>query len=87
MGLAAPRFALFVTWLFTDRLSLAFNSFIEGFLGFLLLPFTTFFYAVAYAPHGGVGGFGWILVGFGLVLDLGSYTGGSAARKRQVPAQ
>ena len=83
LGLAAPRFALFITWLFTDRLSLAFDSFIQGFLGFLLLPFTTFFFAVSYAPTGGVSGFGWILVGFGLLLDLGSYTsGGVAGRQR-----
>ena len=83
IGLAAPRFALFITWLFTDRLSHAFDSFLIGFMGFLVLPFTTFFYAVAFAPVGGVRGFGWILVGFGLLLDLGSYTGGGVAKQRR----
>jgi hypothetical protein len=84
VGLAVPRFALFLIWIFSDRLSFAFDSFVVGFLGFLLLPYTTLFWALAYAPIGGVSGFGWILVGFGVVLDLSSWSGGgSAARRRQ----
>jgi len=83
IGLATPRFAIFLMWLFSDRLAHAFGSFLEAFLGFLILPFTTFFYAVAYATPGGVRGFGWILVGLGLVFDIGSYTGGDAARRRR----
>ena len=86
IGLAAPRFALFLMWLFTDRLSIAFNSFIQGFLGFLVLPFTTFMYAVCYSPRDGVTGFGWALVLFGLVLDLSSYFGGGAAQRNRAAA-
>ena len=74
---------LFLMWIFTERLEIAFNSFIVGFMGFLVLPFTTFFYALAYAPVGGVEGFGWILVGFGLFLDIGAYTSGGMSRSRQ----
>jgi len=81
IGLAAPRFALFLMWLFSDRLTVAFNSFIQGFLGFLILPFTTLFYALCYAVPEGVRGFGWILVGFGLVLDISSYTSGGVAQR------
>ena len=83
IGLAAPRFALFITWLFTDRLSIAFDSFVQGFLGFLVLPFTTFFFALSYAPARGVRGFGWILVGVGLLLDLSSWFGGGAAQRQR----
>lgn len=87
IGLAAPRFALFLMWLFSDRLSLAFDSFIQGFLGFLVLPFTTLFYALCYSVlDGGVTGFGWILVAFGLFLDISSYVSGGSARRKQAQA-
>ncbi|WP_426574814.1 hypothetical protein [Aquihabitans sp. McL0605] len=80
IGMAAPRFAIFLVWLFSDRMAIAFNGFLEAFLGFLFLPFTTLFFALVYAPVGGVSGFGWIIVGFGLVLDISSYTSGAKAR-------
>jgi hypothetical protein len=83
IGMAAPRFAIFLLWLFTDRMSIAFNGFLEAFLGFLLLPFTTLFFALVYAPIGGVSGFGWLIVGFGLILDISSYTSGAKARRDQ----
>lgn len=82
IGLLAPRFTLFLLWLFSDRLTIAFNSFVQGFLGFLLLPFTTFLYAMSYHPTDGVTGFGWVLVAFGVVADLSSYFGGERARRQ-----
>ncbi len=83
IGMAAPRFAIFLLWLFSDRMAIAFNGFLEAFLGFLLLPFTTLFFAVVYAPIGGVSGFGWLIVAFGLALDISSYTSGAKARRDQ----
>ena len=81
IGMAAPRFAIFLLWIFSDRMAEAFNGFIEGFLGFLLLPFTTLFFALVYSvPDGGVNGFGWLIVAFGLALDISSYTSGAKAR-------
>lgn len=84
IGMAAPRFAIFLLWLFSDRMAVAFNGFVEAFLGFLLLPFTTLFFALVYSPalgsDGGVNGFGWLIVAFGLVLDISSYTSGAKAR-------
>jgi hypothetical protein len=81
IGMAAPRFAIFLLWLFSDRMASAFNGFLEAFLGFLLLPFTTLFFALVYAPIGGVSGFGWLIVAFGLALDISSYTSGAKARR------
>ena len=46
----SPRFALALVYLFTDRLTVAFSSGWEGIIGFLLLPYTTLFYALVYAP-------------------------------------
>jgi hypothetical protein len=83
IGMAAPRFAIFLLWLFSDRMAIAFNGFLEAFLGFLLLPFTTLFFALVYAPIGGVSGFGWLIVAFGLALDISSYTSGAKARRDQ----
>ncbi len=82
----APRLALFLTWLFTDKLTIALSSFWVGFLGFLVLPFTTVMYAWAYAPVRGVNGIGWFFVALGVVLDISSYTSGGAYRRRQSSA-
>jgi hypothetical protein len=73
----APRFALVLLWLFTHRLATAFDSFLPALVGFVLLPYTTVFYALAYAPIGGVRGIGWLVVMIGVLLDLGSYSGGA----------
>ena len=72
----SPRFVLFLMWIFGDRLSIAFDSFWTGFAGFLLVPWTTFAFALAYAPTDGVTGIGWLFVAAGLVADLGSWLGG-----------
>ncbi len=77
LGSAFPRIALIITWLFTDRVDIAFqNNWALPLLGLLFLPYTTFFYVLAYAPIIGVGGIGWLFVIFGFFLDISSYTGG-----------
>ena len=82
LALALPRFTLFLLWLFTERLDRAFDSFIVGFLGFLLLPYTTVMYALAYAPVAGVTGFGWFLVITGFLIDVGAFTSGRRESRR-----
>ena len=82
----SPRFVLVLMQLFTDKLSIAMDSFLMGALGFVFLPYTTVFYALCYAPGlgGWVSGFGWILVAFGFLLDIGSWVGaGKQAQSRQ----
>ena len=37
----SPRLAIFLIWLFGDRMSIAFDSFWWGLLGFIFLPWTT----------------------------------------------
>ena len=82
IGMAAPRFAIFLLWLFSDKMADAFNGFFEAFLGFVLLPFTTLFFALVYSvPDDGVNGFGWLIVGFGLLLDISSYASGAKGRR------
>lgn len=72
----SPRLALFLMWLFSDRLSLAFDSFWMGLLGFIVLPWTTLLFALAYAPVAGVTGIGWLFVAFGVLADIAMWTGG-----------
>ncbi len=79
----SPRFVIFLLWIFTDRLTIAFRSGWEGLLGFLLLPYTTLFYALVYAPGKGVDTFGWFIVALGVLLDLSTLTNGARVRRRQ----
>jgi hypothetical protein len=79
----APRIAIVFLLLFTERLTIAFESFWFGAIGFLLLPYTTVFFALAYAPDDGVTGIGWVFVVAGLLLDLSSYSGGEYSRRQR----
>ncbi|HZJ27461.1 MAG TPA: hypothetical protein VFF40_10710 [Acidimicrobiia bacterium] len=79
-----PRFALFMTWVFTSLVSRAFEGFLLPFVGLIFLPWTTLFYVVVYAPVDGVTGIGWLFVILGFLFDLGSYSsGGREGRRRQ----
>jgi hypothetical protein len=80
-ALLSPRFAIFLIWLFGDRMSYAFDSFWIGFIGFLFLPWTTLAWTVAYAPLAGVTGFGWFIVVLGFIIDIGSYSSAAQARR------
>ncbi len=79
----SPRLALFLVWLFSDRMSVAIDSFWLGFAGFLFLPWTTLFWAIAYAPLHGVSGLGMLLVAFGFVVDITSWMGAGRERSQR----
>ena len=80
VALLSPRFALFLMWIFSDRISIAFDNAALPILGFFVLPWTTFTYALAYAPVTGVSGIGWFFVVFGFIADLASWGAGSRSR-------
>jgi len=82
----SPRLVIFLLWIFTDRLTIAFRSGWEGLLGFLVLPYATLFYALVYAPGKGVDTFGWVIVALGVLLDLSTLTNGARARRRRARA-
>jgi hypothetical protein len=84
LGAAFPRLALFFTWLFTDRISTAFDGgWALPMLGFFILPFTTFFYVVADANGKGVSAIGWFFVLMGFLFDLGVLGGGGRENNRR----
>lgn len=84
--LFGPRFMVLMTWLFdSTRTNLAFNnSFFLPCLGFLFLPWTTLAFLWLWSPMGGINGFGWVILALGLVLDIGSLTGGLFGNRRRV---
>jgi len=82
----SPRLGLFLVWIFTDRLSQAFDSFWIGFAGFLLLPWTTLAYAVLHQVPDGVSSFGWFLVAFAFLVDIGTHFGFGREERRRTRA-
>jgi hypothetical protein len=79
----SPRFVIFLLWIFSDRMTIALRSGWEGIIGFLLLPYTTLFYVLVYAPGKGVDSFGWFIVALGVLLDLSSHLFSRRARRRR----
>jgi hypothetical protein len=79
----SPRLVIFLLWIFSDRLTIAFHSGWEGIIGFIFLPCTTLFYALVYSPGKGVDPFGWFIVALGVLLDLSSHAFSSRARRRR----
>jgi len=86
LGSAFPRIALVITWIFTRRVDIAFDGdVLLPLAGLIFLPYTTFFYVLAYAPIAGVSTFGWIFVAFGFILDLGNwFNSGREGQRRYV---
>jgi hypothetical protein len=84
LGLLGPRF-LIVWWWLVDpaRWNIVFGSAIVPILGFLFLPWTTIMYVVAWSA-GGLSLAGWLLVGLGLLVDLGTYGGGAFGNKDRI---
>ena len=80
-----PRFALLLVWIFGERVEHAFSSWAWPLLGLLFLPWTTLFYVLVWGPVHGVSGAGWVLVAFGVFLDLATYS--SRAAKSQYEAR
>lgn len=86
LGILGPR-ALIVFWWLVDpaRWALVFgNDVLLPILGFVFLPWTTVMYVVAWTV-GGVSGVGWLLVGLGLILDVGTYGGGAFGNRDKMP--
>ena len=80
LGAAFPRVAIVLLELFSNYNEQAFDSFWEGLVGFLLLPYTTLFFVLMDNWQDGINGLGWFIVALGFLLDLGSYFGGASRR-------
>jgi hypothetical protein len=84
--LVGPRFAILVWWIIDQaRWKFAFDNFLVAFIGFLLAPWTTMMYVVVF--RGGVTGFDWIILGIGILADVGSWMGGGRSSRRYQTAR
>ena len=77
-GFLGPRIALFLWWIFGDKVDAAFSSWFWPLLGLFVLPWTTLAYVLAWGPLNAVSGAGWLLVALGLFGDLATYSARSA---------
>jgi len=75
-----PRLGVLALWLFTPLVNRAFDTFIVPLLGLIFLPLTTVIYVLVIP--GGLGGFEWLLIIVGFLIDLGAYGGGVFGRRR-----
>lgn len=70
----APRVALVLMWLLTDRISAAFGGILVPLVGFFLLPWTTLVFTLV-AP-GGLGVLDLVFLVLAVAADLSAYGGG-----------
>jgi hypothetical protein len=66
----APRLVIILAWLFSDRWSLVWDTWVWPLLGFIFLPYTTIMYVLVWNIATGVSGWDWLWIGLGLVLDI-----------------
>lgn len=77
-----PRIAAIAWYLLdTARWNAAFSSILWPIAGVLFVPWTTLAY-VLMSPDG-VSGLQWLVVAFGLLIDIGSIGGGGYSRQRR----
>jgi hypothetical protein len=83
IAVLSPRLAVLLMWIFTPWVDRAYSTAFWPILGIVFLPLTTLMYVIAWNTNGrGVDGWEWILVIFGVVADLSSYSGGAYGRRR-----
>lgn len=75
----APRIALFLMWLLSDRISGAFGGVLIPLIGFFILPWTTLMFVLT-AP-GGFGILDVVVLVIALTADLGAWGGGYRNRR------
>ena len=86
-AMLSPRLAIFIVWVLTDRMGIAFERFWMGLVGFIFLPWTTLAWALAYQRRTGVTGFGWVIVVFAFLVDMSTHAAASRARRRDATAR
>jgi hypothetical protein len=75
-----PRVVIVLLVIFTDWLGRAYDTLLWPLLGFFFLPFTTLAYALAINQQGNVDGLYLIVVVAAVLMDIGAWSSGPAAR-------
>lgn len=82
-GFLGPRLALFLWWIFGDKVDLAFDTWVWPLLGLIFLPWTTLAFVLAWGPLDGVSGIGWLVVAIGFAGDIATYSSKAAKSRYQ----
>ena len=83
LAVLSPRLAFLLLWIFTPLVTRVFDdAWIWPLLGLLFLPFTILMYVLVVAPLGPTNFWGWLMVLFGLLMDLRGYFDSYANRER-----
>jgi hypothetical protein len=82
-GFLGPRVALFVWWVFGNKVDAAFDTWIWPLLGLIFLPWTTLAYVLAWGPINAVSGAGWLVVALGFAADIATYSARAAKSRYQ----
>jgi hypothetical protein len=82
-GFLGPRIALFIWWVFGNKVDLAFDTWVWPLLGLIFLPWTTLAYVLAWGPVNAVSGAGWLVVALGFAADIASYSARAAKSRYQ----
>jgi hypothetical protein len=82
-----PRLGTLFIWLARPRLfSAAFNgSWFWPLLGIIFLPFTTLMYVILWSPGVGLGGWDWVWLGMGVVIDLMHWSSSVYSNRDKLP--
>jgi hypothetical protein len=80
-GFLGPRIALFIWWVFGNKVDAAFGSWIWPLLGLIFLPWTTLAYVLAWGPINDVSGAGWLVVAIGFAADIATYSSRAAKNR------
>ena len=86
LGLFSPRVGIVLLWLFTDRMTRAYDTGLVPFLGFFILPWTTFLYGLVHGGGGSVGPFEVFIILIGFVIDVTTLVGASGQRRNRAGA-
>jgi hypothetical protein len=82
-GFLGPRVALFIWWVFGNKVDAAFDTWIWPLLGLIFLPWTTLAYVLAWGPINAVSGAGWLVVALGFAADIATYSARAAKSRYQ----
>jgi hypothetical protein len=80
-GFLGPRLALFIWWVFGNKVDAAFDTWVWPLLGLIFLPWTTLAYVIAWGPVNAVSGAGWLVVALGFAVDIASYSARAAKNR------
>ena len=83
IALFLPRLAIFLSFLVSNYIPRAFDSWVIPLLGFFFMPYSTLAYAIAMNEGHGLHGLWMVIFILGVLADFGVIGGSARARRRR----